>query len=90
MYPDFKQCNKSGLIFGMSNSAVSGSFVYTKQVAYAVANTPQSQPLFVVEQVRQLTLQSAEFQHLISLAEFFGIPAINLRSSYEDSSHQTS
>ena len=45
---------------------------------------------FVVEQVRQLTFQSAEFQHLISLAEFFGIPAINLRSSYEASSHQTS
>ena len=41
-----KQCNKLDLIFGMSNLAVSGSFVYTKQVAYAIANTPQSQPLF--------------------------------------------
>ena len=46
MCPDFKQCNKLGLIFGMSDSAVSGSFVYPKQVAYAIANTPQSQPLF--------------------------------------------
>ena len=34
--------------------------------------------------------QSADFQHLISQTEYFGILAINLYSSFEDSSHQTS